>query len=82
VFGRETALEAEERFARAIRRVIDAQPNQHTIVVAHGTVITLFVARYNEIEPFQFWQRLAMPSFVVLSLPAFGLDTVVERVEV
>ncbi len=82
VFGRETALEAGERFAWAIRSVVDNRPDKGTIVVAHGTVIALLVARHNQVEPFQLWRRLDTPSFVMLSLPAFGLETVVERVDV
>jgi hypothetical protein len=42
-------------------------------IVAHGTVISLFVAAHNQINSFELWQQLAMPSFVVLGLPSFAL---------
>jgi broad specificity phosphatase PhoE len=82
VFGRETADDAHRRFAKAVAGVIRKHPNGNLAVVTHGTVMTLFVARAAGLEPFPFWKRLGLPSFVVLSLPGFGLLTVVEDVEV
>ena len=81
VFGRETADEAHRRFAGAIDGVIEKYPSRNITIVTHGTVITLFVARNAGLEPFPFWNRLGMPSFVVLSLPDFNLLTVIENVE-
>lgn len=69
VFGQETAHEAQARFSMAIQRLLEAYPEQTQAVVAHGTVITLFVAQTNPVEPFAFWKALTLPSFVVLSLP-------------
>ena len=69
VFGRETARQAQQRFSTAIQRLLEAYPEQTLAVVAHGTVITLFVAQTNPVEPFAFWKALTLPSFVALSLP-------------
>ena len=66
VLGSETANQAHARFANAIDRVIEKYPQKNIAVVAHGTVISLFVARTNEI-PFEFWKRFGLPSIVVLS---------------
>jgi len=82
VFGRETADDAHRRFAKAITGVIRKHPSGNLAVVTHGTVMTLLVARIARLAPFPFWKRLGLPSFVVLSLPALGLLTVVENVEV
>ena len=82
IFGRETADDAHRRFAKAVADVIGKYPSGNLAVVTHGTVMTLFVARAAGFEPFPFWKRLGLPSFVVLSLPEFGLLTVVENVEV
>ena len=82
IFGRETADDAHRRFAKAVTDVIEKYPNGNLAVVTHGTVMTLFVARAAGLEPFSFWKRLGLPSFVVLSLPEFSLLTVVENVEV
>jgi broad specificity phosphatase PhoE len=78
VFGAETADAAYERFGAAIERLVAAAPDKTCIVVAHGTVIALFVSRRAGIAPFPLWQRLGLPSFVVLELPAMRLVTVVE----
>ncbi|HYN87299.1 MAG TPA: histidine phosphatase family protein [Ardenticatenaceae bacterium] len=79
VFGSETADEAHTRFAAALSLVLQRHPGVPVAAVAHGTVISLFVARATRIEPFPLWKRLGLPSYVVLSLPEFRLDSVVER---
>lgn len=73
VFGQETASAARTRFTAAVRRHLSATPSGDLAIVAHGTVITLFVAAHATIEPFAFWQRLGLPSFVVLALPELRL---------
>lgn len=73
VFGRETAPEALLRFTRAVSSIIEAHPDGSIAIVSHGTVITLFVSACTGVEPFRFWQRLGLPSFVVLALPDLTL---------
>lgn len=80
VYGNETADQAHARFARAVDDVLAEHPAQNVVIVAHGTVITLLVARANRLEPFAFWQRLGLPSFVLLSRPALAVQRVVERI--
>ncbi len=80
VFGEETADETEARFAGAVNSMLTQCVNQNVVIVAHGTVITLFVAKFNEIDTFAFWKNLKLPSFVVLALPAFELLETVESV--
>lgn len=81
VFGNETAEQAFRRFDDAVRRVSTQHPEGNLVIVAHGTVITLLVARYNDIEPFSFWKRLGLPSFVVLSRHDYRLMNVADRIE-
>ncbi len=81
VFGNETADEAHERFAKAVDSVIDKFRNKTVAIVSHGTVISLFAARTAKLEPFAFWKRLGLPSFVVMSLPDFRLEQVIEKIE-
>jgi len=76
VFGDETADQTYERFARAIIRVIERHPNRNIAIIAHGTVIALFVARALGLHPMLFWRQLGLPSFVVLPLPE--MDRVIE----
>ena len=66
VLGNETADAAHARFANAIDRVLEKYPEKNIAVVAHGTVISLFVARTHPM-PFGFWKRLGLPSIVVMS---------------
>lgn len=78
VLGRETARQARERFCKALASIEMEYPNHNLVVVAHGTVITLFVEKMTGLAPFSFWKRLDLPSFVVFSLPGYKLVTTVE----
>jgi len=69
VFGEETAVQCLNRFSSAVNQLLSKNRDQNLVVVSHGTVITLFVANNCGIEPFSFWSRLDLPSFIVLSLP-------------
>jgi len=73
VFGSETAHQARQRFTRAVEQIIAAHPDENIVIVAHGTVISLFVGHHTGIDPFPLWQRLGMSAFVVLSRPDFQL---------
>ena len=79
VMGAETAHAAHTRFARAVNALVEQHPAETLAIVAHGTVITLFVSRLTNLEPFPLWQRLGLPSFVVLE--ERKLLTIVESVE-
>jgi broad specificity phosphatase PhoE len=76
VWGNETAEEAGGRFEGAVRGVLDERGEEVVAMVAHGTVISLLVARHNDIDAFGFWQKLGLPSFCVLSVPGFELQEV------
>ena len=80
VFGEETADQAYRRFSQAVAGLTRRHAGQNLVVVAHGTVITLFVAHACGMEPFPLWKRLDLPSFVVLALPELELINVVDSV--
>lgn len=80
VMGEETADQAHRRFAGAVDALVAAHPNHTLAVVAHGTVISLYVARAAGCAPFPLWQQLGLPAFVVLSLPARAVVRVVAEV--
>jgi broad specificity phosphatase PhoE len=80
VFGRETADQAHARFAGAISAALAQAAGRNLAFVAHGTVITLFVARAVGLEPFPLWQRLGLPSFVALAPPEMRLLAVAEQI--
>jgi len=73
VFGKETASQSLARFSKALSSIEFEYPDKNIVVVAHGTVITLFVNKFNVVEEFSFWKKLDLPSFVVLSLPSHKL---------
>jgi broad specificity phosphatase PhoE len=80
VFGCETAEQARARFCGGVAGLLERSPDVDVAVVTHGTVLTLFVAWAVGVEPFSFWKRLGMPSFVVLSRPDFEMLRLVEDV--
>jgi broad specificity phosphatase PhoE len=61
-------------------RLLERCKTGNLVVIAHGTVITLLVWKFNEIEPIVLWQQLKNPSFVVLALPEFELQEIVESI--
>lgn len=73
VFGGETADEAHGRFSKAINAALAKHGERTMIVVAHGTVISLFVSRLANLDPFPLWKSLDLPSYIVLSLPELKL---------
>ena len=80
VFGEETADGAHRRFSTAINTLLERHPDQNLVIVAHGTVISLFVSRACQVAPFPFWKRLSLPSFVVLSRPGLALLKIVDDI--
>ena len=73
VVGAETAEAALTRFEAAVRALASEAGDQTIAVVTHGTVLTLLVAKYNPIAPFDFWDSLALPSYVVMDAASFKL---------
>ena len=68
VFGRETANQAHARFYRAVHSILNNHSNGTVVIVAHGTVISLFVSRLIGISELMLWSELGLPSFVVIDL--------------
>jgi broad specificity phosphatase PhoE len=81
VLGSETGAQARHRFTRAIDAVLATYPDTAVAVVAHGTVMTLYLAQVAGIDPYPFWQRLGLPAFVVLTRPTLAVLTVQNHLE-
>lgn len=79
VMGAETAEAAGARFEAVVDAVVREAAHGTVVVVAHGTVISLYLARKAGMDPHELWKRLGLPSYVVLDLPALGAVRVVER---
>lgn len=67
LIGNETANEALDRFRKAIVSIAGTCTDKTTCVVAHGTVISLFVSNYNNVSAFEIWSALSpLPAYIVL----------------
>jgi broad specificity phosphatase PhoE len=76
VFGSETAHEAYSRFYQAVHSVLDCHPNKTVVIVAHGTVISLFVSSLTGTSGWSLWSELGLPSFVVIDVQSHTLVTI------
>jgi len=77
VVGDESAADALRRFDTAVVALCEQVSDENVVAVAHGTVISLFVAHHNtDVNAYDLWQQLDCASFVVLSLPGFALARV------
>jgi broad specificity phosphatase PhoE len=68
IFGSETADQCHARFQRAVHSILDQNLDKTVVIVAHGTVISLFVSRLTGISDLFLWNELGLPSFVVIDL--------------
>ncbi len=82
VFGEETAIQARDRFARAVASALAAYPQENIAIVTHGTVLSLFASQFagQDTTPhltswgtITFWQCLGMPALVAFSHPEMNL---------
>ncbi len=74
VWGEETGAEATDRFGATLDRVAA----DGLLVVAHGTVISLWCAARCGINGYDLWKQLRTPSYVVIDDDR--VETVVTRV--
>ena len=79
VLGTETADQALERVAGSIDAVVEAG-HTDSVVVTHGTVISLYVASVTDIQPVCLWRRLGLPSYVSIMLPSMAIHSIAESV--
>ncbi|MBK9926255.1 MAG: histidine phosphatase family protein [Anaerolineales bacterium] len=68
IFGNETADQALIRFRDSIDSVMRSYTEQTVIVVAHGTVISLFVSWLTGEDGYLLWNKLGLPSFLILDM--------------
>lgn len=67
VLGGESAHAARERFAQAIDNALAAHPTGNVVIVAHGTVISLFAAPFLGLKPLSLWERLGLPAMLAFT---------------
>ena len=60
-----------------MRSVLEERQEGVSVIVAHGTVTSLLVARHNAIDAYALWRDLGLPSFCILFTPGFELRDIV-----
>lgn len=78
-FGTETARQALARFSEALDAALGGEIARSVAVVAHGTVISLYVAARFGLDGFALWYRLGLPAFVVTDAPSLVRPLVIEQ---
>ena len=73
VFGSETAAACHARFQQAVHSILDQNLDKTVVIVAHGTVISLFVSRLTGISDLLLWHELGLPSFLVIDVQSAAL---------
>ena len=68
VFGSESADACYKRFHQAVHSILDQNFGRTVVIVAHGTVISLFVSRLTGMSDWSLWKDLALPSFIVMDV--------------
>jgi broad specificity phosphatase PhoE len=68
VLGTESARDALARFRRGVLAEVDALEAGNLVVVSHGTVISLLVAEYHDVDAFTIWKSLRCATFLAMPL--------------
>ena len=76
VLGSETANQACDRVTTAIGSALEGG-DEDAIVVTHGTVMALYLARVADVEAMSFWRELQTPCFVEVELPRMRVGPIV-----
>ncbi|MEZ4630422.1 MAG: histidine phosphatase family protein [Deinococcales bacterium] len=74
IWGVETMNQALDRFEHKVTQLLKQYPSEKLAIVSHGTVMSLFVAKFNYVDPYSLWRKLKMPDMLELSLPYFQLS--------
>ena len=80
VLGSETVSQAHDRFSAAIAAVLEADSGD-SIVISHGTVMTLYLAQVADFPPMSFWRELRTPCLVEVEVPAMRVGPIIAAPE-
>ncbi|HET7657966.1 MAG TPA: histidine phosphatase family protein [Bacillales bacterium] len=80
IVGNETAEDAAKRFDKAVKKVMKEDKERDIILITHGTVMSLFVNEDNDVDVFNLWNSLQLPSIIELSMPDFQIRKIVEEI--
>lgn len=75
LIGNESANESLARFSEAVSWIVALHANKNVGVVAHGTVISLFIANENNVSPFEIWESLnPLPAYLSVLIPSYEIE--------
>jgi broad specificity phosphatase PhoE len=74
VAGEETADQAHARFSSAVNAALQSTQGD-VALVAHGTVISLLVARANDRDPVHLWKQLPFCGYYAVEWPSLRLQS-------
>ncbi len=80
LLGEESASTALNRFRAALDEVCRAYPEGNLIVVAHGTVIALFLESVSDQDGYRIWREMGLPSYAVVEDSGWRIDQIVAKV--
>ncbi len=80
VFGDESADRAHARFVSAIAAIQAEHATGSLAIVAHGTVMSLFVARAAGLAPLTLWRTLGLPAVIVLDRATLAVEQIIPEV--
>ena len=69
ILGAQTVGDALRRFTSAVVEADLAAHPGPMVIVCHGTVISMFVARLLGIKPAPIWERLGLPGLIAVDWP-------------
>jgi broad specificity phosphatase PhoE len=69
IYGSEPVRTATDRFGAAVAKLMSDQEAESVAVVAHGTVISTFVASVLNIDPVPVWESLGLPGLIEIEWP-------------
>ncbi|OZB96276.1 histidine phosphatase family protein [Paenibacillus sp. XY044] len=59
--GGESSLEARERAARVIRKLLDQHAGKRIVIGTHGDIMTLMLGEFDRRFDYAFWESTSMP---------------------
>ena len=73
VFGEESCDEVGARFQTELDSRFRRAQGRNVLAVTHGTAVASFVRRHWNVDAFALWTSIALPAYVALRVPGFGI---------
>lgn len=67
LFGDETFADARKRLAEQVATLVKQHPDDTIVIVSHGRILSMYLAKLMRQLPVSIWGKLQMPAYAVLS---------------